>query len=190
MRKIVSKDVEKKKQKRNQIIVGGVLIVVMFFSVVGYSFQGTGQKNSDTISYNGIQFVNQNGLWYLIGEDIQFSFKYHPEQINETGIIENTIEDYQGKPLYISSENLESRYEISRNLYSTGLVQRIQAACPENETCEGDIPTINCENNFIIIKISNETLLTQEENCINIQGPQEKLTELTDEFLFKILGVK
>ena len=157
MRKIVSKHAEKKRQKRNQIIVGGVLIFVMFFSVVGYSFQGTPQNNSETITYNGVQFVNQNGLWYLITDNVQFSFKYNPEQTLDVGGIFNPVSNYQGKPLYISFENVEAGYEISRNLYLTGIAQRMQSACPENETCEEDIPTITCDNNFIIIKESNET---------------------------------
>ena len=87
MRRIVPEHVEKKKQKRNQYIVGFVLIVIMFLSVLGYSSQGNTQENSETITYRGLEFVNQNGLWHIVTDNAQFSFKYHPEQtldINST----------------------------------------------------------------------------------------------------------
>jgi len=192
MRRIVPKHVEKKRQRRNQFIVGGILIFIMFFSVVGYSFQGGGgtQDNSETITYNGLEFINQNGLWYLVTGNVQFSFKYNPEQTQNIGSQLNNLDSYSGKPLYISSEVSEAKYEISRNLYLTGIAQRIQPACPEEDVCEENLPIITCDNNFIIIRSSNETSITQENSCVKIQGPQERLIELTDEFLFKILEIK
>ena len=30
----------------------------------------------------------------------------------------------------------------------------------------------------------------QQENCVFIEGPRENLTQITDEFLFKITGIE
>lgn len=187
MRKIVSKHAEGKKTRRNQLIVGLVLIFIMFFSVVGYSFTGKTVENSGKINYNGYEFAEQNGFWVLnIGN--LFFFKYNPEQVEKSYALVNPLSNYYQKPLYISSENQEAEREIYVNLRQVAL--RIQSACLEGEECRGEnLPVKTCRDNFIIIREDNSSYINQDENCVFIQAPQENLTKLTDEFLFKTLGI-
>ena len=98
------------------------------------------------------------------------------------------LNNYYEKPLYISSDYPEATYEIASNLNQITL--RMQPACFNESDCGQDIPSKTCEDNFIIIEEKNQTNIIQEENCVFIQGPQENLTQISDEFLFNILGIR
>ena len=189
MRKIVSKEKKAKKEKRNQAIIGIVIIFVLLSSIIGYSFQN-GQKDSQKkVEYNGFEFIEQGDYWVL--NEGNFIFSYNPkevEQVNENFL---GLEDYSNKPLYIFSENNKAELEIYQNLYYYNqIVQRMQKGCPINENCGEDIPTKTCEDNFIIIKESDFSRIYQQDNCTFIEGSQEELVQLTDEFLFNVLGIR
>jgi hypothetical protein len=189
MRKIISKKAENKKRKRNQFIVGGILVFIMLFSVVGYGFSPKEESNKE-IKYNGIKFIQQNDFWFTQIENLNFGFKYSPEETESILLETNlkSIENYNLKPLYFSSDNLESTQEIYRNLNQ--IVQRMLEACLNEEECDGDFPIKTCEDNFIIIRENNNSKITQDNNCVFIQGPKEELVKITDEFLFKIMNIK
>ncbi len=191
MRKIVSKHKEDRKRKKNQLIVGFVLIFIMFFSVLGYALGGksSDENNSDKINYNGYDFTEQNGFWTLNIGDFNFIFRYNPEQVEKSYALVNPLNNYYQKPLYVSSENIEAESEIYVNLRQ--VVLRMQSACLDGEECRGENMAVKtCGDNFIIIREGNVSNIIQEENCVFIEGAQENLTRLTDEFLFKILGVE
>ena len=191
MRKIISKYKENKKKRRNGIIIGLVLVGVMLFSVLGYAFRGGGNDDIKKLNYNGFEFVEQNGFWFTNIENFQFAFKYNPQQIEEIDSEVKYLDNYYNKPLYISSENNEAELEIYRNLfYQNQIVQRMQSACLDEKECDENLPVKTCEDNFIIIKENNISEIIQEENCVFIQGKEENLTKITDEFLFKILGIR
>ena len=101
---------------------------------------------------------------------------------------QNFLNNYAGKPLYISSKDAGATSEIASNLKQIAL--RMQPACFNESDCGQDIPSKTCEDNFIIIEEKNQTNIIQEENCVFIQGPQENLTQISDEFLFNILGIR
>jgi len=195
MRKINLKRDESRKKRRNQLIAGLVLILIMFFSTVGYSFIGfnkeqENQGNTEKIIYKSFEFTKQNSFWLLNKDGINFVFKYNPKQLEgfNHGLIFLTMSNYYGKPLYIYSENIESEFEIYRNF--DRISQRMQSACLEQEqNCKENSPIKTCEDNFIIIKPSNSSEIIRENNCIFINGPSQDLVKLTDEFLFKILGI-
>lgn len=195
MRKIISKEEEAKKRKKNQFIVGGVLIVVMFFSTLGFAFQGghTGRSNtnSNEIVYNNFRFINQHDLWFTGNGHLNFVFTYNPNEIEESKYFINPLIDYQGKPLYIYSEDENAETEIQRNFdpRANPIVQRIQPACLNKEECEGDLPIKTCEDNFIIIRESEISKVVQEENCVYIEGPKGNLTQITDGFLFNLFEI-
>jgi len=190
MRKITSKKELEKKQRRNQIIIGIVLIFVMFFSVVGYGFVGKSYDAKEK-DYNGFAFLQQDNLWFTQIGDFLFVFNNHPTEIQNVKIEGElkTLENYYSKPVYIHSDNREAEIEIYSNL--NAVVQRFQYACLEDKICEGDFPIKNCNDLFIIItENKNETQIIQQDNCVFIEGKDEELTKLTDEFLFRILGIK
>ncbi|MCK5043517.1 hypothetical protein KAR52_00765 [Candidatus Pacearchaeota archaeon] len=188
MRKITSPRNKRKKDKIKQLAVGGVLIFIMFFSVLGYAFGGGENEDVEKINYNGLEFVNQNGFWFLELGGLDFAFKNNPHEVEKIYSSLNYANNYQSRPLYISSESNEAELEIYRNLNQ--LVQRIQPACLNKYECVGNWPVKNCTDNFIIIKEDDISKITQEDNCVFISGPQENLTALADEFLFKILGIE
>jgi hypothetical protein len=191
MRRIVSKHQEGKKKRRNQITIGVILIFVMVISTLGFALQGFGGfgeeddgSSVNNIEYNGFEFVNQNGLWVLGN----FIFRNVPQQVEDIGFVSSTINDYQGKPLYIDSESEEAELEILINLGNIAL--RTQKACIEKRGCEENRPTKTCTDNFIIIRESNISNILQQDNCVFIEGASEDLTQLTDQFLFKVLGIR
>jgi hypothetical protein len=189
MRKISSKEKHEKKQKKNQLILGVILIVIMLFSTFAYSFMGNGSdENSEKVKYNDYEFIKQNNLWYLEINENVFVFSYNPKEVEKIPSYVNTLEHYYNLPLYIYSENPETRLEISRNM--ANYVLRVQNACVKGEECyDENLPIKTCEENVILVKESEISLIKQEENCVFIQGKKEDLLKITDEFLFKILGI-
>ncbi len=194
MRKLGSKRKEEKKQKRKQLIVGIVLASILFVSIFGYSFGrgGNSENEENRVVYNGYEFVEENSFWFTEIGNLEFSFKYNPNEIELIHSNLNSLESYSGKPLYISSDNVESSSEIYRNLmYPNSIVQRMQSACLEGEECGNDeLAVKTCEDNFIIIKEANTTEVIQEGGCVFIKGKAEDLTRITDGFLLKIIGVQ
>ncbi len=189
MRKISSRHAEEKKQKRNQIIVGIILIFVMLGSVFGIIVGSFEKEDNSKINYNGFEFAKQNNRWILNIGNFNFIFQYNPYQVEEINS-ENLkyLDNYYNKPLYISSESNEAISEIYINLKQ--IAQRIQFACINEKECEGDLPVKTCEDNFIIIKKGNSSEIVQDENCVFIKGAEENLTEISDEFLFQITGIR
>lgn len=190
MRKITSKTDTDKKSRRKQLLVGGILIFIMLISSAGYSFNRfASNKNNGQVSYNGLTFIKQNGLWTAEINGATFYFSYSPNEVIKTNsnILLN-LNSYSGQPLYINSEDLNSEYEIYRNLDS--IILRKQSACLEGESCSNkDLPVKTCDDNFIIIRESNSTKVSQNKNCVFIEGKKEDLAKITDGFLFKIIGI-
>lgn len=202
MRKIETKSDAEGKRRRNRIIVGIVLVVVMITSTLGFALQSFGGQDSTiqtdnsentnpySINYNGYNFIlHQSGLWILDIGGTQFAFMNLPTSVEGIDAQLKTINDYTNKPLYISSESLEAEQEIYRNL--DRFVLRRQYACLEGAECQDDdFPVKTCDENFIIIKEDTLSSIIQENNCVYILGPKEDLQKLTDEFLYKIIGVE
>ncbi|GIU68577.1 MAG: hypothetical protein KatS3mg001_427 [Candidatus Pacearchaeota archaeon] len=194
IKKLVTKEEAERKRKRNQIILGVVLLLVMVLGTIGFAIQsnsGTTDSSSNSlnkIKYKNYEFENRNGLWVLGN----FVFSYNPLEIQSFqsyGVGISSFEKYLKKPLYIYSQDETAKNEVYVNL--VGLVERVQNACLENEECNDEsLPKKTCSDNFIFIKISNETSITEKDNCVFIQGKDREILKLTDEFLFKILKIR
>ncbi|OGI11597.1 hypothetical protein A3K64_01770 [Candidatus Micrarchaeota archaeon RBG_16_36_9] len=191
MRKIISKEAEEKKRKRNQFVVGGIMVLVLVTSVIGYAFNREEKSDTSKVIYNGFEFIQESGFWYVNAGDFQFSFLFNPEETEKINSGLNLLSSYEEKPLYIYSENSEADIEIYRNLfYQNQIVQRMQNACIAGKKCADDVPVKTCTDNFIIIREGNSSSVTQQDNCVFIEGNSENLTRLADGFLFKIVGVQ
>jgi len=188
MKRLKAKSSEAKKQRKNQRTIGIILIVVMFGSVFGIIVNSFGSREDSKIEYNGFEFTRQGNFWALEIGDFDFIFTYNPNEVQEIETEVKFLNNYYRKPLYLSSENSGATSEIVSNLNQISL--RMQPACFTESDCENDIPLKTCDDNFIIIEEKNQTNIIQEENCVFIQGPQENLTQISDEFLFNILGVR
>jgi len=209
MRRLISKHEENKKRKRNQIIIGLILIFVMFFSVLGFAFvsfsfsggrdinkpslnsRDINNLNLNSINYNGFEFREQNGFWILNKDNINFIFRNNPNQVAKTDSVISPLNNYLNRSLYINSESIEAESEIKTNLLQ--FVKKIENACLEGCNNNEELPIKSCEDNFIIIKEISENEpsgINQENNCVFIKGKKADLVKLTDEFLFKLLGVE
>ena len=193
---------ESKNNKRfNQILVGIILIGMLSLSILGYAMINNDRlSRKEKIVYNGIDFINQNNYWIAEINGFQFAFRYNPFQVAEINSFVNPLNYYYDEPLYIQSEDDLASAEIYNNL--NVFVERIQPACLNESSinftslnsnyslnCKGDYPIKTCDNNFIIIQESNFTNIRQENNCVFIQAPKSDLINVSDEFLFKILGI-
>lgn len=200
MRKLLSKHEENKKRKRNQLTVGLVLIFLMFFSTIGFAFQMFGGEREQvnqqtqtpqTINYNGFEFREQSGFWILNKDNINFVFRNNPYQVTKIDSVINPLNNYLNRPLYINSESIEAESEVQTNLLQ--FVEEIENACLEKCNENEQLQIRSCEDNFIIIKEITENEqsgISQENNCVFIKGKKTDLVKLTDEFLFKLLGVE
>ncbi len=200
MRRLLSKHEENKKRKRNQLTIGLVLIFLMFFSTAGFAFQVLGGKGGQvnqqtqtpqTINYNGFEFREQSGFWILNKDNINFVFRNNPHQVTKIDSVINPLNNYLNRPLYINSESIEAESEVQTNLFQ--FVEEIENACLEKCNENEQLPIRSCEDNFIIIKEITENEqsgISQENNCVFIKGKKTDLVKLTDEFLFKLLGVE
>ena len=182
MRSISSKYELKKAQKRNQWAIGGVLIFLMLASTLGFAFQGgfsggggtTAEEN--TVVYNGFQFENVNNFWVLGS----FVFRYNPLEVSDIGLELKNLDDYRNKTTYVYSESPQAESELIVNL---GQFTDIESVSNESSR--------DCSDNFIIIKESSNSKIEQEENCVYIEARnQVELVENTDQFLFKIFGIR
>ena len=190
MKKIISKQRRDRKQNIKQWSVGIVLIGVMLFSIIAGGFGGGSGDSSKKVKYNGFEFIKQGDFWTAEINEVNFVFNYNPKEIEGVGESLNGITNYRGKPLYIFSENNNVEAKIYQNLFSNGLVQRMQKGCLEDEVCEEDIPIKTCEDNLIIIREKESSNIYQQENCVFIEGKKEDFVKLSDEFLFKILSIR
>ena len=192
MRRMSSKRKQEKKKKRNQLILGVALALILFASIFGYGFGGRGGTEENKIIYNGYEFVEKNGFWFVEIANFEFSFRYNPNEVEQINSSLNFLESYYEKPLYISSDDIESGSEIYRNLKDqNSIIERMVLACLEGEECvDEERVTKTCEDNFISIKEANTTEVIQEDNCVFIRGQIEDLARITDGFLLKIIGVQ
>ncbi len=188
MRKIVSKKVADKSSRNKQLFVGLILIVLMLVSTLGYAFnRGDSTSATTKVVYNGFTFYNQNGYWITQIGSNQFWFVNNPNEVPSIGGEVNPISSYSGQPLYIASNNTIATNEIYTNLGNIAL--RVSYACLKGEDCGGDFPIKTCDDNLIVIREGNVSTIVQENNCVYIVSPAENITRVTDEFLFKTIGI-
>lgn len=194
VKRLVTQREREQQRKKNQWTVGIVLVVLMVLSTLGFAFQGNlyndpenGAGNENNLTYNGFEFEFVNGFW-LMGS---FVFSYAPTEIPDLKIdsVLNVkgLDNYREKPLYIYSESPQAESEIKVNLGQ--IASDVKNACPTEETdCEYETKT--CNDNFIIIKKSDNKV-EQKENCVFIYGESQRdMLMSTDQFLYKILGIK
>jgi len=186
MRKIKSQKQIEKGQKRNQLILALIFISLLVASTAGYSFSSK-ERNDDeeleTQNYTGLTFTKQNNYWLTTLDNQQYMFNNLPNELTQVKMnFTITLANYSNRPLYIVNPNQNKDLLLS-NL--NHFFQRYQEASLEQT--EKDIPIKNCSiDNIIIFKESNETKITQNENCIYLEGNQ---SEAVDKFIYTLFGI-
>jgi len=185
MRKIETQAEIDKRRNRNQFIVGIVLVGLIVLSTLGYSLMsGNADDEESRVKENGIDFFRQNGRWVTQINGAVFGFIYLPSEVSDINVNTSiSFGEYSGQPLYFVSPN-EGANEVLVNLGN--YILRYQGACLENETCEGDFPIKNCDDNLIIFLSGNSNEVYQDGNCVFIVGDSLRAT---DAFLYKLLQI-
>lgn len=193
MRKIKTRSEIEKRAKKNQIVISVLMILILGASTIGFAMIGTnaGGNSKRIVKFGEAEFINSEGFWQMQLGNSRFYFDYLP---NETRI--DSYEDlpqinsFNGKTLYIISENQNSFQKIATNMNL--FVERIQLACFDEKTCKGDLPITDCkEDNTIIVKIGeNNTKIYNEDQCIFIETTIKDEKKTIDEFFYRLFGVK
>jgi len=193
IKKLESKSDKLKKERRLQFILAGILIFVMLGSVFGIVADSFGKSSSNEgVSFNGQNFITENGYYTLTLGNSKFYFSFDPnivESLIKQVNLSRKISSYAGQEVYILSNNYPSYSEIVQNLGQFTL--RIQGACKEGEEClDKTLPIKTCNDNLIVIKELTENKIYETGNCVYIEGKDEDLLKLTDEFLLREIGIK
>lgn len=188
MKRILSREKQKSKERFNQLLIGIIFIFLLILSVFGLRTGYDEEQDNEKIVYNGLEFIKNNGFWIMNAQGMQFAFRYNPKEVNIIPGNVSYLDAYVDEPLYIQSDNSEASSEIYINLNQ--IAQRIQYACLNNTNCTGDYPIKDCDSNFIVIKKDNITGIEQDNSCVFLQGPEEDIVKIADEFLFKIMGIQ
>lgn len=191
MKRIVGRKEKERKDARNKVIVGLVLVGIMIMGTAGFAFFSKTEDSRKKIVDGGVEFVlGDTGLWQFEVQGMGFLTQYTIKDTkNISMFIFKTATDYSAQPLFFIGKG-EARQEITRNL--RGFIPRIQDGCIEDyeEKCEENAPMKDCsQDNIIIIRETNETKISQEDNCILIEAPYEEQVRVADAFIFKILGL-
>ncbi|MEK6848111.1 MAG: hypothetical protein AABX65_00575 [Nanoarchaeota archaeon] len=193
MKPLISKEEQERKDRRNKTIIGVLLVAVMIFSTAGYAFfsstAGDKNENGGNEAYNGIEFVRGNGVWLFNIGGAEFATQYNPKETEDIKLPILSAAQYNGRPLYIVSEESEASAEVARNMQ--GFVERMQYACLQNYTCaDENLPEKGCEDNVIFFSEANASSIEKEENCVFILHNSSEGVRAADAFLFGILGVR
>ncbi len=185
MRKILSQEEMERKKKRRNSILSVVMLLVLVGGTAGYAFSFSDNSNQDSGTNNGnsnagdYNYASYNTLT-IEGQDLNFVNK--PEEVKNIGVeISRKIGEYSGKPLYISSNNEEVTREVATTLGK--FASRVQRACYGE--CAEDLPVKTCEDNLIVIDIGKEAGVSEEKNCVFVNGGISS----ADAFLYKVFGI-
>ncbi|MDD4563696.1 MAG: hypothetical protein PHF09_02370 [Candidatus Nanoarchaeia archaeon] len=187
MRKIKTKQQLEKEQKKKQTILSILLITLLGFSTIGYAFFSSTGEKQQAYNYKNLNFIQQNDLWYTQINNNNYVFNYLPDQLKEIPINTTiTIQNLENKPLYIVSPQ-DISYILTSNLQNH--ILRFQEACINLEECSEITPLKNCStDNIIIINSSSEkTQITQDQNCIFLEGD---ISKAANKFVYSLFNIE
>ncbi|NCN87101.1 hypothetical protein GW932_04665 [archaeon] len=192
IKKLSSKEDERKKQRKNNYLIGAVLVIVMFGSVFGIivnSFDTS--NNSEKLTYKGFPLEAQGNVYLLGIGNHSFYLTNNPNDLGELKYDINfskTLANYVGLPLYLDSYSYTYSQQIYQNIF--GYPERIQFACEnENDCLDDNLPIKNCTENMIIIREKEDNKIYEKDNCVFIEGTTEEISKLVDLFTLKVLGI-
>ena len=188
MRRLETQGEKEKKEHRLKTVIGVILGLIMLLGTAGYAFMGFGRNSDDSgtkVTYNGLDFYSAGDYWQLNTGQNVFYFSYLPNETRSV-ILGKTVQDYSGKSLYFIEDSVAAQ-EISRNLGA--FADRMSFACFEGMNCSDDnLPVKNCSSNVIIIRESNFSAITEEDNCVYIMSNDS--VRDADAFMYRLFGIK
>ena len=196
MRKPLKSSKSQQRQKSKNSRIAGIalllILVVSTFGIFATSFGEVSNPRINTINHNGQEFYLAEGFYVTDISNSRIYLRSHPKSIGRLSYEKDfyfTINNYVSEPLYLVSEFSDANSEIFNNL--NPYAQRIQYACLDGKDCPNkDYPVKDCTDNLIIIEKNEANKITQENNCIFIQGKEQDLLTLTGKFILEIWGIR
>ena len=172
---------EAQEKKRNKI--GGIIIIgLLLLGTVGFAISGTGIGKPKE-QEEGLQYDGQYWTYFISGNP-RYKFTYGLNDIDFTNLqTSKTLVDITSRNLFIASNDVSSLQELALNLGNHAA--RVSEAC--YGPCSRDIPELTCEADgmFVVVRPSNTPSITEEDNCVFINGDLKQV----DAFLYEILGL-
>jgi len=175
--------------------MGWFIIIVMVMGVGGIISAGINEKQDavEPTKYNGYDFYEQYGQWSATIRGQQYLFLNSPMDLENISIPLN-INSWLAKEkvylAYVPNDQLvvDSYIQLlGAVLYQNGIIP--QQACAVEKDCP-DIPVINCEKEGVILLSGDETIISQDNNCLILQATDDlKMQKLTERVAYQILGV-
>jgi len=170
-------------------LVGVFLIVLMMLSAVQLG------DEDETVSYNGLEFVQANNGWQTYTNDgTRVIVSSSPSSlVNETfAAVDLSVFDRLSK-VYVSVDPYDSSlgyalYDLER---SFAFVSDAHTACFEDSEACMDLPLKTCDDasistGIIVLKEANETVVTLEGTCLTVEG--KNLLTLVDKLILDQYG--
>jgi hypothetical protein len=186
MRKIQTEEEKRKKEKKNQIIVGTILVFLLVVSTLGYSLmsQDNDSSNSGKVTDKGLDFYTNGDYFQLIVGEQTFTFENLPSEVEYlTQNISIDFNNFLSKPLYIVNPTDQTGPVLSN---IRPYLLRYQEACLTGMNCSEELPKKTCSENVLIFNSTEEENIKVNENCIYINGNNNKIS---DAFTYKFLGI-
>ena len=170
---------EERRQKRMQLIIGIVIVLLMVvsvFSVMLYQDTGTGED------LDGFTQVYDGQLYWWVtdvnGQEVRFL--YHPSALETIPATFNTAilaQPQIGLAFDPDQEGLDlidsARLTLSEDLAKQGVATQTYVVA---NTSLYTFPIINCSSDVgIIMQYANQTKITEQQQCVVVQGetPEE-----------------
>lgn len=161
---------------------GIVIILLLLLSTLGFALSFVGFGGNTGIIEEPQGFSNNGQYWVYTAGSQKYYFSHHPEELNYTFTINKNLLDFGNRQLYIDSEIPGALQEIATNIGP--YTAKFSEAC--YGTCEKDLPERDCSELFIVTRESEVESITEEDQCIFINGS----IKTVDSFLYKLLGLK
>lgn len=191
IKKIVTKSELEAREKKLRTWMAVFIVVIMAASTAGFAINFASNENE--VKYNDIKFTATQYGWQPEGYD--FYTSYLPQDVeNFTFDGSFSYSDFSSKVYLISPPYLQnSLMELLRALP----MQNLQFACLEedkNLTYCDNVPIRSCmdansEAGVIIVKESNESSISYNNYCLEIQGEEQDMQALSDRALFEAYDI-
>jgi hypothetical protein len=186
------------------ILVLGLLIA--YFGIKFFS--GNQHPSAVTREHNGFVFTKLANSWSTQWErdNLTYTLEFrHPpwevENITETGQVDMRFQTPYMYITYDPTEGLSretsfvalAAADLAEMLKGIFLKKNVTAVCTQNLTdaCASR-PIITCKNtnsSVIYLKVSDETAIILDGNCMTIEGKEEEMTRAADKALYQWLGI-
>jgi len=202
---------QERKSRMVTISVAVFIILTLVFSTLGffYSGQDVDENKNPEYDYNGIKFVQVNGIWTFSTPQGQGTATFLPTLVKDIKCVncEKLTRDSlrtENSKVYVVAFTQQENQAASELTSSIQLYTNIQRAClqeQENDPECLDLPLKSCKGNEKIFifkeeeEEKNETLVIKQENCLFIKGNKgnkeksDDLIKAADRAIYQIYGV-